>query len=175
MGFWRRGRDHDEPKPFAQPNSEPAAKSGLNAGHIEVFAGITVATTMLQALILREYIDHVRSDLEKPENRTGRYSNAAEQTRLLDCAVASAWAENAADLNWIFELEGMDLIAYKLALHDLLPTILAHTDRQRVAIEFFKVKQLAEQATGFQGAVFTAAFDLSAKAFNTLEQRQRQW
>lgn len=172
MGFWRSSRNQEEQKVVPQSKSEVVEKPGPNAGQIEVFAGITVATTMLQALILREYIDEVRSDLKKPENRTSQYLNAAEQTRLLDCAAASAWAESAAELAWVFELEGMELIAYKLALYDLLPTILAHTDTQRVAIEFYKVKQIAEQATGFQGAVFSASFELSAKAFNALEQRQ---
>ena len=177
MGFWRSGRDQDESKLAPQPKSEPDQKPGPNAGQIEVAAGISLASSMLQALILSEYIDHVRSDLEKPENRIGRYSNSAEQRRLLDCAATYAWADktDAADMNWVLELEGMDLAAYKVALHDLLPTILAYTDRQRIAVESVQAKQIAEQATGLRAAIYTAQFDLSATAFNTLEQRERQW
>ncbi len=170
--FRRSARGQSEAEPAKQDSGVPKGTRVPNAGHIEVFAGITVATTMLQELILRDYIEHIRTDLGKPENRTGRLSNAKEQTRLLDCAWTGAWSDPE-DLSWVFELEGMDLIGYKLAIHDLLPTILAYANTQRLAIKSLELKRAAEASTGFQGEVLKSMFDLNANAFKTLEHRQR--
>ena len=73
----------------------------------------------------------------------------------------------------MFELEGLDLLGYVSAIHDLLPTILAHADPQRVGYELFGLQHAARSSSGFQGAVFAAAWELTTKAFRTLEQRQR--
>jgi len=147
--------------------------SSPSAGQIKVFAGVTVAATMVQGLWSPDRVSDVRSDLRKPENSSTQRPNLEAKVRLLDCAVATAQG-GAPDLAWVFELEGMDLLGYDLAMSDLLPTILTHTDAQRVGLELFGLQEAAKRSSGFQREVFAAAWELTTKAYTSLEQRQKR-
>ena len=54
--------------------------SSPNAGQVEVFAGLTVAATMVQGLISPSGVSDVKGDIGKPGNTLRKYPDVEVQT-----------------------------------------------------------------------------------------------